>query len=91
VRVEIEVGDLEDLAADLAGWRAKDVIKLVKKIDEHMADWELVLDLKEWVDQEVAKHAREIADDKRAAGKCYQDAETGHIVHQSPHKGCILR
>lgn len=91
MRVEIEVSDLEDLAADLSGWRPEDMIQLVKKTDEYMSDWELILGLKEWIDQEMVQHAKETADEKKAAGQCYLDPETGDTVHQSPHKGCILR
>lgn len=91
MRIELEPVDLEDVAADLSRWRPEQVIELIKKIDEHMAAWDLVMGLKPWIDEQAKVYAQEEALERREQGKCYVDPETEQQVHQSPHKGCILR
>lgn len=91
MRVELEPHDLEDVAADLSRWRPEEVIKLFKEVDRMMADWSLIMGIKPWIDEQAKEHDREEAEDRKADGRCYVDPDSGEQVHQSPHKGCILR
>jgi hypothetical protein len=91
MRIELEPIDLEDVAADLSRWRPEEVIELIKKIDQHMSDWTLIMDLKPWIDEQAKVYAQEEADERREQGKCYVDPGSGQQVHQTPHVGCILR
>jgi hypothetical protein len=98
MRIELTADDLEDLALELARWRPDDVIRLIKAVDVRMGEWDLVLGLKPWVDQEVAIHEEEELRERRAAARklrrqetCHKDPDSGVWIHFIPHTGCILR
>jgi hypothetical protein len=91
MRINIDPDDYEDLADDLSSWRPHQILRLVKGIDERMGEWDLVLELKAWADAEAAKHTQEVAEDAARRGLCHPLPLSEKTVHQTPHKGCVLR
>lgn len=91
MRVELSVDDTDELAQELSRWRPEQVIELIKQTDEYMGEWDLALGIKEWADELAKEHAREVAIDRRDAGHCYVDPDTGQEVHQRPEKECLPR
>jgi hypothetical protein len=91
MRVELNAGDIAELAVVLSSWRPEDVVRLISQVDVHMGDWDLFLQLKEWIDKEAALYAEEEAAHRRERGMCHKDPITGAAIHMDPHKGCVLR
>jgi len=106
VRFNLEDCDAEELATEIAHWRPEAVVGLVKMVDQHMGEWDLVLQLKEWCDREYALYEREEREaavetleaayakeevEEPRPQRCVQNPSTRVWRHASPHNGCGLR
>jgi hypothetical protein len=81
------------LVETLAGLDTDQLLELIKDVEDHFCEWELIVQLKAWVDRRHKVLAQEEAEEQsRREDRCIRSAEYEDIwVHTSPHKGCVLR
>lgn len=81
------------LVETLAGLDTDQLLELIKDVEDHFCEWELIVQLKTWVDRRHKVLAKEEAEEQsEREGRCIRSAAYEDIwVHTSPHKGCVLR
>jgi hypothetical protein len=81
------------LVETLAGLGTEELLELIKDVEDHFCEWELIVQLKAWVDRRHKVLAKEEAEEQsQREDRCIRSAEYEDIwVHTSPHKGCVLR
>ena len=91
-RVNIELS-IDQLAEELSRWSYKDLMELLKTVDEKKSEWDFIVKIKEWADVEHRKMAAEELEDKALREeKCQVSAQYPDLrFHVDPHRGCVLR
>lgn len=81
------------LVETLAGLGTEELLELIKDVEDHFCEWELIVQLKAWVDRRHRFLAKEEAEElSRREDRCVRSAEYDDIwIHTDPHKKCMLR
>lgn len=77
----------------LAGLNTEELLGLIKDVEDRFCEWELIVQLKEWVDRRHKVLAQEKAEEQsQREDRCIRSSAYEDIwVHTSPHKDCVLR